>query len=426
MKWSILLFTSLSFLSCLSFGTQYEAIPPGIWRGVLYLGDETDGFDEETNAELPFNFEVIYDSQDSFHIVIHNADERIVVREIRRGRNVRTARDTFFIDFPVYDSHISADYEEDALEGWWVVRNRKDYKIKFKAKHGENYRFMKLPEPPAADISGVWECHFGVESETPDTSVGYFSQKGNHLTGTFVSPTGDDRFLEGTVSGDRMFLSVFDGTHAYLYEAKITDDGQLTGIYRSGNHFKTYWQAQRNDTLNLLDLADPLSMTNVKSKGEPFTINFSTPEGIVPDLDQPPFAGKPKIIQIMGTWCPNCRDETEFLLDYLSKNPNTNFEILGIAFERHTDPEKARTAIKTYREKMQIPYLIVYGGSNNKASASEALPMLNEVVAYPTLLFLNEKNEIVATHTGFSGPATPGYRAFQETFQELVNKITSE
>jgi hypothetical protein len=74
---------------------------------------------------------------------------------------------------------------------------------------------------------------------------------------------------------------------------------------------------------------------------------------------------------------------------------------------------------------MNIPYTIVYGGSNNKEKASEALPMLNGVVAFPTLIFLNHANKVVAIHTGFSGPATSGYNEFKQKFDELVNLITS-
>jgi thiol-disulfide isomerase/thioredoxin len=128
----------------------------------------------------------------------------------------------------------------------------------------------------------------------------------------------------------------------------------------------------------------------------------------------------------MGTWCPNCKDETVFLLDYLHKNPDPGFEVLGISFERHTDEAKAKEAIKTYKSKMNIPYAIVYGGSNNKQKASEVLPMLNQVVAFPTLIFLDEHNHVVAIHTGFSGPATTGYEKFKQEFEELVQKITTE
>ncbi len=407
---------------CLTLGEPFKGLPPGMWRGVLQVSEDTTGFDERSGGELPFNFEVIYDRPDSFHIVIHNGDERIAVTDIRMGVDKRTGRDTLWIDFPVYDSHIQAQYEEDAIEGWWVARNRKEYKIRFKALHGRDYRFVQTPAAPIMDVSGRWECHFEIETDHPYTAIGDFKQDGNHLTGTFMTPTGDDRFLEGVVNGDRLYLSVFDGSHAYLYEAKILGDSSLTGIYRSGIHYKTYWEGKQNATIKLKDIGDPLAMTTMK-QNEVFAISLPAPDGKKIDLKMAPYAGKPKIIQIMGTWCPNCRDETNFLLDYLKTHPEPGFEILGISFERHTDTLKALAAINTYKNKMNIPYTIVYGGSNNKDKASEVLPMLSKVMAFPTLLFLDANDHVVGIHTGFAGPATTEYAAFKNEFESLVQKM---
>jgi thiol-disulfide isomerase/thioredoxin len=423
-KWLVVVLAAVSLVSCIKFGEHYNRIPPGIWRGVLVLSDELEGFDEKSKGELPFNFEVIYDTPDSFHIVIQNGEERIIVNDIQMGVDRRTARDTIRIGFPVYDSYIQAQYEEDAIEGWWIVNNRKDYRIKFRALHAQPYRFFQTPEPPVADLTGKWDCTFAVETDSPSKAIGEFVQKGNLITGTFMAPTGDDRFLEGVVNGDRLHLSVFDGSHAYLYEAKILPDGQLTGIYRSGNHFKTYWEGHRSDSITLKDLGDPYTLTQMKSD-EAFALALRQKDGSLIDISKGIYAGKPKIIQIMGTWCPNCKDETTFLTTYLANNPDPGFEVIGVSFERHTDTTKAIAAIETYKQKMNIPYPVIYGGSNDKEKAGALFPMLNKVVAYPTLIFLNGDNQVVAIHTGFSGPATSGYASFQQEFTTLVSKIQS-
>ncbi len=424
-KWIFVCVIFTSLVSCLTFGEHYEKIPPGLWRATLTLSDKTDDFDEKTKGELPFNFEVIYDRPDSFHIVIHNGEERILVNDIYMGVDRRTARDTIRIEFPIFDSYITAQYEEDAIEGFWIVNSKKDYRIPFKALHGQQYRFFQLPEPPAADLTGHWACNFSIDTEDPELKLGEFKQDGNHLIGTFLSATGDDRYLEGTVSGDRLFLSLFDGTHAYLYEAKIMPDGQLTGIYRSGNHYKTYWEGSRTDTLELADFGDPMTLTKVMDE-KPFSLSVKDPDGNLLDIDQGIFHERPKIIQIMGTWCPNCKDETTFLLNYLNENPEPGFEILGLSFERYSDTLKANQSIRTYKEKMKIPYPVTYGGSSNKVEASKTLPMLNKVVAFPTMIFLNKHNQVVAIHTGFTGPATSGFDAFKKEFSELVAKMKSD
>ncbi|MEP6647434.1 MAG: hypothetical protein ABJC12_10090 [Saprospiraceae bacterium] len=99
------------------------------------------------------------------------------------------------------------------------------------------------------------------------------------------------------------------------------------------------------------------------------------------------------------------------------------FDIVGISFERRTEEEKALNAIRTYRDKLKIPYPIVYGGSNDKIQASAVLPMLNNVIAFPTLIFLDDQNKVLAIHTGFEGPATSGYQKFKDEFDVLVKKM---
>ena len=51
--------------------------------------------------------------------------------------------------------------------------------------------------------------------------------------------------------------------------------------------------------------------------------------------------------------------------------------------------------------------------------------MLNKVVAFPTMIFLNASNKVVAIHTGFAGPATSGYEDFKKEFEALVQKMKS-
>jgi len=421
--WFVLPTLALLLAGCLSLGTTFSKLPPGIWRATLILDEGESAAEEKSRAELPFNFEVIYDGPDSFHIEILNAAERIVVRDIRMGVDRRTGRDTVYIDFPVFDSHIQAEYEEDALEGYWVARNRQDYRIRFKALNGQAFRFFQVPDAPAADLSGHWLCRFGLDKESVDTLIGDFRQEGNRLTGTFLDPTGDYRFLEGTVSGDRMFLSVFDGSHAFLFEAKILPDGKLSGVFRSGTHHKTYWEGERTDITSSRSLKDPYAMTTMVLGQEVFRLTLPDPQGNPVSIHEAPYAGRPRVVQILGTWCPNCRDETDFLLDYLSQHPNPGFDIIGIAFERHTDTLKAMQAIRTYRDRLHIPYPILYGGSSNKAEASKVLPMLNRVAAFPTLLFLRADGTVESIHAGFSGPATDGYETFKTEFDQHIANI---
>ena len=125
----------------------------------------------------------------------------------------------------------------------------------------------------------------------------------------------------------------------------------------------------------------------------------------------------------MGTWCPNCRDETEFLVNYRKTHPEKSFGIVALAFERHRDPDLARRAIRKYIDHFGLDYEVLYVGNNNKDEAGRMLPFLGKVVSFPTLVFLDRNNRVVATHTGFNGPATDKYEQFSREFDVLIDSL---
>lgn len=427
----------LSSQSCLVMENPYPAMAPGSWRAVLqidpsYISPNKKGeplpeklnlqFEEVTRGQLPFNFEVSYMEGETFVIDLINGTERIRIPadQIYFGRDLATAKDTVRINFPLYESYLVGLYEEDTFEGKYVVSSRQNYEIPFLAKHGESYRFTQLRKEPMMDVSGSWAVQFGLDTEEPFPGVGEFVQNGNALTGTFRTETGDYRFLEGSIQDNKIYLSCFDGSHAFLFEAKILPDSTMIGSFRSGKHYQTTWEAVRTDTPAL---TSPYELTRVQDTTTAIDFAFPDPNGRMVSLQDPALAGKAKIVQIMGTWCPNCRDETRFLVDYLQENPSDDLAVLAVAFEKHRDLQAAGPLLKKYQEKMKIPYPILYGGYYQKAEASRQLPMLSEIISYPTLLFLDRENRVVKVHTGFDGPATSRYADFTQEFHEIVEGL---
>lgn len=432
-SWTLLGLFLFTLLGCFDFGDTYSKLPPGPWRGVLKLDPERSrqqeirretkvseniSFDEVTEGDLPFTFDVVYDDPENFHLEIHNAEETIILDQITLLKDRATNKDTLFIEFPPYDSYFKVIFEDNILEGDWIVPSRgANYQVHFVARHGKNYRFTTLQKEPVADLSGKWEVTFGLDDSVPEPAIGYFTQNGNYLTGTFETESGDYRYLEGTVQANKMYLSCFDGAHMFLFEALIQDDGTLSGVFRSGTHFITSWIGIRNESAKL---RDPGSITTFT--GNDFDFSFPDESGKIIHLHDPAFEGKPKIIQIMGTWCPNCVDETRYLSKFLREN-DPDLVVIGLAFERHKDLEKAKAAIARFRNKLDLPYPILYAGSSDKDEASKQLPLFNKIFAFPTLVFLDHQNKVKSIHTGFNGPATPGFEKFKKDFDESVREI---
>lgn len=420
---------SLLLMGCIETNEKFSKLPPGIWRGVLKLDPAVNmvAIEEEVGAavnnesDLPFNFEVKYrdDDPNKFDIIIHNGEERILVDDIIYGLDRATAKDTLVFKFPVYDTYVDGLFEENIIEGDWHINYKDNYSIPFKAYHGKDYRFKDKQITPIADITGQWAVRFGDSKDEYD-ALGVFKQDGNYLEGTFKTETGDFRFLEGTVQGNKMYLSVFDGAHAYLFTGKIFEDGSISGLFKSGKHYTTNWSAVRNDDVRLGNAFELTTATDDK----PFHFELKNTEGKPISPSDPAYDGKIKLVQVMGTWCPNCKDETRFLLDYLEKNPSDDLAIFSIGFERYKDEQKSMDALRRYKEKWNLPFEVLLGGTSpSKSSAGKVLPQLSAVLSYPTLVFLDENNMIQKIHTGFSGPATDDYAQFKQEFERIMSEL---
>lgn len=426
------------FSSCLEFGDRYTKLAPGYWRAELsltpknilpnkkgeYLKEKLNyKFDEVMDGQLPFIFEIKYTDDSTFYIEIINGEERIKVTDITFGRDRKTAKDTLVMRFPEYESYIKAICEGGVMEGEFVITSKENYRIPFTAKQGVNTRFTDLRKKPFMDVTGAWETTFDLNLDKTYKAIGDFTQKDNYLTGTFKTETGDFRFLEGTIQDKKLYLSCFDGAHAFLFEGKIQPDKTIQGSFRSGLSEPSIWVARKNEKFQL---TNPDSVTLIKLGSKKCQFSFLNPDGIMISTNDANYKNKVKVIQILGTWCPNCKDESLFLTDYL-KNTNTDkVAVIGLAFERHRDVQKANQAVANYKKVLKIPYEILVAGSNDKKEASAKLGFLDGLKAYPTMLILDRNNNIRKIHTGFAGPATDQYIPFKEEFGTFIELLLKE
>jgi len=374
----------------------------GAWRGIL----ETPG------GELPFNFNLIYKNDSLTDIAMANGKDIFMINEFE------LTEDSIFFKFPVFDSEIRARISSSrTMEGLYFDYSREDYSMPFRAEYGNDYRFTGNPDAPATDVSGRWEATFADQ----DKAVGQFIQEGNQILGTFLTPTGDYRYLEGNISGDSLYLSSFDGSHAFLFKAKAGDT--LRGMFYSGKHAQIPWMAIRNEYFELPH-ADTLTFIN---PGYEFSFAFPDTDSNLVSLNDPGYQNKVRIIQIMGTWCPNCKDQTAFLSEYYKQHQDKGLEVISLAFERTRDFDRAVQNINRMKQRYNIPYKVLYAGNANKDEAAQALPMLNHVMSYPTTIFIDRNGEVRRIHTGFAGPATGApYERHIREFDEFVQALLKE
>ena len=296
--------------------------------------------------------------------------------------------------------------------------------VPFKATFGKEERFS-AKNKPQVNVSGIWEAEFSPNTEDSYLGKGIFTQKGNKVTGTFRTTTGDYRYLDGIMDGDIMKVSAFDGAHAFLFTAKVTDSS-LRGTFYSGNHFQEPFIAKRNESFELPD-AD--SLTYLKKGYDKLAFSFPDINGTLISLEDDRFKNKAVIVQIMGTWCPNCLDESKFLVNYLKENTKLDIEVVALAFEYAKTEEGAIESINRLKTAIGVDYpiLLAQFGTSNKSKAQEKLPMLNHVLSYPTTIFIDKIGDVRKIHTGFNGPATgEKYEVFKEEFDGFVKALANE
>ncbi|WP_339653769.1 TlpA disulfide reductase family protein [uncultured Maribacter sp.] len=379
----------------------------GVWRV------ELDVMDFQV---LPFNLRVNKKKNSSYTMQIINAEEVIEIDEIV------TNGDSIIIKTPVFEGYLAGTFTDKEIKGQFIKESL-DRIVPFKAIYGIEDRFDSETKKNNKDVSGIWETYFSPHSNEEYIGKGIFLQNKNRVTGTFRTTTGDYRYLDGIMDGDSLKLSAFDGAHAFLFTAKVTDSS-MTGIFYSGNHFKEPFVSIRNDGY---ELPDPDSLTFINEGYDRLAFTFPESNGNMVSLNDDEYQNKVVIVQLMGTWCPNCLDESKFLVNYL--NENENLKVIGLAFESAKTKEKAFKGIERLKDRIGLTYpiLLAQFGSVDKVEAQQKLPMLNHVLSFPTTIFIDKKGKVRKIHTGFNGPATGDkFIEFKKNFNQLVTDLLNE
>ncbi len=381
---------------------------------------------------------------------IRNGDEFIPVDAQWDGQ-------TLEIWFPWYDSKIEASargLEPGNLQGiWWKQRPDNIATMSFNATRVDHFDECypslgaEFPGMIAADLEWSEPIAYRMDFAESGLAKGVFREAkvgplmgdGSPMPGdeglyrwkgTILTPTGDYRFLygsyevlEGVKSG---YLCVFDGAHAFTFSIleALTEDASLareiqfgvtTGTFNSGNTWNETFTATRLAPGEDFRFNDPFSAVGLVP-GET-RLNL-------PQLDDPKYAGKPVIVKVMGTWCPNCHDATRLLIEHYDKYHDQGLEILGLAYEHTTDEVRSKRQIDRFKERLGATWEIIPAGLSDKRQTASTLPALTDIKSYPTTIFLNRDHTVEAIHSGFSGPATgAAHEKTREEFTRLIEKI---
>jgi thiol-disulfide isomerase/thioredoxin len=225
-------------------------------------------------------------------------------------------------------------------------------------------------------------------------------------------------------------MSRFDGIHVTRFWGELLADGTIKGDLASGSSYRVALTGVRREVAEKSGElpADPFEMTTVKDPNEPFRFAALDPAtGKTVSSSDPAFAGKVVIVDISGTWCPNCHDAAPVLQDLYSRYRKDGLEIVTLSYEYTDDAVRNKRLIEIFRRKHGLEYPVLMAGTTSEGQIAQTLPQLQNFGAYPTTIFLGRDGRVRKIHAGFSGPATGHH--FEEVKAEiegLVRELLAE
>lgn len=232
MRTSIIITLICSFFlhSCwdLQTGKPVEGVASGVWRGTFLLGDQV----------VPIAYEVLNTDNDKpIEIIFKTAKQELKADE------VRVWGDTLFIEFYKTNSVLKVVYQIDKMDGLLYDKTGDAYPIVFAGQYAMMHRFVDIRKTPTANLTGEWLVSATGEQDSLINGNVRLAANNNYLEGT-LNLNGNSILLEGTVQGDKFYLSGFDGKTVALFSATIGESKKLNQGNLKINQQSFFWEGK--------------------------------------------------------------------------------------------------------------------------------------------------------------------------------------
>ena len=327
---------------------------------------------------------------------VRNGDERILLALTANGNH----------RVPVFNGSWSGTWVGEVWEGVWTDSLRPN-----------NYQV-----PVRLELLADTQPTSGMRDTTYwDTSEGLLvmEQADDSAWATISTPTGDYRHLAGTLVGNQLVLNTFDGSHLFRFNATLREDSLVEGQFLSGTHYRTEFEGVKRASQAHTWTS---GRQNVVADRLLFFGTNPTGQAEVWNKERLRRDGKTGIVvDIMGTWCPNCMDEARLMVSLADSFPDVQFLTLG--YERSTD-STALVRLTQFKREIGMTWPVLLGGRASKTAAAESIPALDSIHSFPTTVFWPVDGEPVV-HKGFNGPATgEGYARETAFFRSQLARIS--
>lgn len=350
-------------------------------------------------AKIPFQLEFKNKGKEA---IILNGDEHIKLKNLGSKK-----KNHLSLEIPPYQIQLSLDFSADNVSGFLVKSNGSQLPVKGTLNDTLFESTKRKPE----NFHGKWEVTDG----KGEKNVLLLEQNHGQIKGSYLTPYGDYRYFNGRIDGPKFEASSFDGVYNYLITGELKGDKLEAQILAN---YKIELQGKRNPQAKL---PDPYKLTQMNKK---LDFKFPDLDGKTVALKDPEFRNKPVIVQIFGSWCPNCIDELKYLIPWYEKNQKRGIRIIALSFERTQDLKRTQMVLKKLAREYGLNYPMLIAGLNSEDTPENKLPGLKNFKAFPTTIYLDKQHNVFKVHAGFNGPSTKEfYEEWQTEFNLTIDQL---
>jgi thiol-disulfide isomerase/thioredoxin len=372
-----------------------------------------DGKINLSGVEIPFKLEVTRDGNAVKGAFVNGDD-----RETSTSGTFDDGK--LVLRFDDYATTLTATVKNGILEGEWGPYQKK--------LHPFSAKPFVAPAPsttPAPSIDGIWEVQGVASAKGESTWRLIVRQRGAEATATILRVDGDTGSVAGRYQDGKFVLSHFSGARPSMLVLKPAGSAlnvELIGL-RGAKEYKALRPADAR-AQNLPAPADPTLHTSVRDASQPFPFSFPNLNGKLVSNTDPRFRNKVVLINITGSWCPNCHDEAPFLAELDRKYRAQGLEIVALSFEEAEqllNPTRLRAFIKKY----SLDYTVLLAGETGEAK--DKLTQAVNWNAWPTTFFLGRDGLVRNVQAGFPSTASGALHVdAKQEFTAIVERLLAE
>ncbi len=376
----------------------------GLWDATVLINNGA--------LEIPFRFELA-GSGSNVKGSFFNGDDKTT------STSGTLEKGTLSLNFDELGTRLDATLKDGRLEGQYS-RGTRGAPYPF---HAKRFTPIQVEGTSIPSIAGLWNVQVGKSSKGEAAWQLIVRQSGAEASAVILRIDGDTGTLTGSYRNGTFALSHFSGARPLRLELTPAADGTLAVVQNDEKPLNAL-RAEHADAKGLPKPSDPTRFTSVKDPTEPFRFSFPDLDGKLVSNTDARFAGKVLIVAIGGSWCPNCHDETPFLVELYKKYRKQGLEIVELSFEEAAQI-KNPVRVRAFNKRYGVDYTVLIPGEPKELN--DKVPQGVNLNSFPTTFFLGRDGRVRSAHAGFAGKASGAFHTeLKEEVTALVERLLAE